>query len=56
MRYAITHMTRFRYAFPVRFARCNVRLKPIAWDGQRLEDHALVINPAASEDAGRSSG
>jgi transglutaminase-like putative cysteine protease len=56
MRYAITHTTRFRYAFPVRFARCNLRLKPIAWDGQRLEDHALVINPATAEDAGRSSG
>ncbi|WP_116090678.1 transglutaminase family protein [Sphingomonas crusticola] len=56
MRYAITHTTRFRYAFPVRFARCNLRLKPIAWDGQRVEDHALVIEPAASEDPGRDSG
>src|SRR4051812_34772251 len=56
MRYAITHTTRFRYAFPVRFARCNLRLKPIEWDGQRLEDHVLVVDPAASEDPGRASG
>ena len=42
MRYAITHMTRFRYAFPVRFARCNLRLKPIAWDGQTVVDHTLA--------------
>jgi transglutaminase-like putative cysteine protease len=56
MRYAITHATRFRYAFPVRFARCNLRLKPIDWDGQRVEDHKLAIEPAASETPGRASG
>jgi transglutaminase-like putative cysteine protease len=56
MRYAISHATRFRYAFPVRFARCNLRLKPIDWDGQRVEDHALTIAPAASENPGRTSG
>ena len=56
MRYSITHATRFRYAFPVRFARCNLRLKPIDWDGQRVEDHHLVIDPAASRNPGRISG
>jgi transglutaminase-like putative cysteine protease len=56
MRYAITHTTRFRYAFPVRFARCNLRLKPITWDGQTVVDHALAIEPTASADPGRDSG
>lgn len=56
MRYAITHATRFRYAYPVRFARCNLRLKPIDWDGQRVEDHVLAIDPAASQEPGRSNG
>jgi transglutaminase-like putative cysteine protease len=56
MRYSVTHATRFRYAFPVRFARCNLRLKPIDWDGQRVEDHTLVIDPPASESPGRNGG
>ena len=56
MRYAITHATRFRYAYPVRFARCNLRLRPIDWDGQRVEDHVLAIDPAASQEPGRDSG
>jgi transglutaminase-like putative cysteine protease len=56
MRYAITHATRFRYTYPVRFARCNLRLKPIDWDGQRVEDHVLAIDPAASQEPGRSNG
>ena len=46
MHYAIRHVTRFTYAVPVRFARCNLRLKPIGWDGQRLLDHRLRIEPA----------
>jgi transglutaminase-like putative cysteine protease len=56
MRYSITHATRFRYDFPVRFARCNLRLRPIDWDGQRLEDHKLAIEPAASEAPGWPNG
>jgi transglutaminase-like putative cysteine protease len=56
MRYAITHATRFRYAFPVRFARCNLRLKPIDWGGQRVEDHSITIDPAASQAPGRDNG
>ncbi|SFR96222.1 transglutaminase family protein [Sphingomonas jatrophae] len=47
MRYAVTHRTRFRYEHPVRFARCNLRLKPVAAAGQTLESHALTITPAA---------
>ena len=31
MRYDVSHRTRFRYAYPVRFARSNLRLEPIDW-------------------------
>ena len=56
MRYAIRHTTHFRYDFPVRFARCNLRLKPIDWDGQRLEDHRLEIEPGGAVVGERGSG
>lgn len=45
MRYAIRHVTRFDYAEPVGFARCNLRLKPIHWSGQELHDYSLTILP-----------
>jgi transglutaminase-like putative cysteine protease len=45
IRYDVHHTTRFRYDFPVRFARCNLRLHPIDWDGQTVERHALAIEP-----------
>ena len=45
MRYHIRHETRFTYATPVRFARCNLRLKPILWSGQTLIDHGLSVEP-----------
>jgi transglutaminase-like putative cysteine protease len=45
MRYRIRHETRFTYATPVRFARCNLRLKPILWSGQTLVDHDLSVEP-----------
>ena len=45
MLYDIHHVTRFRYAKPVAFARCNLRLEPIAWPGQRVEEHALSVEP-----------
>ena len=45
MRYAIRHVTRFDYAAPVGFARCNLRLKPILWSGQELVDYDLSIEP-----------
>jgi transglutaminase-like putative cysteine protease len=56
MIYDITHRTRFRYASPVRFARCNLRLQPIDWDGQRIGDHAFSVKPRAQVSAPRSSG
>ncbi len=45
MQYHVRHKTRFRYAFPVSFARCNVRLQPVEWAGQKLEAYDLTIAP-----------
>lgn len=45
MRYAIRHVTRFDYAESAGYARCNLRLKPILWSGQTLEDYTLRVEP-----------
>ena len=45
MRYRIVHETRFAYATSVRFARCNLRLRPIIWSGQSLIEHELSVVP-----------
>jgi transglutaminase-like putative cysteine protease len=45
MIYRIRHETRFSYALPMRFARCNLRLKPIIWSGQALLDYDLHVDP-----------
>lgn len=46
MIYDIRHVTRFDYGGSVKFARCNLRLKPIHWSGQVLEDYRLTISPS----------
>ena len=46
MIYDIRHITRFDYGGSVKFARCNLRLKPIDWPGQRLDDYTLTVSPA----------
>lgn len=46
MIYDIRHVTRFDYGAQVRFARCNLRLKPIIWSGQRLENYHLTLMPS----------
>jgi len=56
MIYDIRHTTRFDYAGPVRFARCNLRLEPIAWDGQLLECHSLEVRPGGETSTARNSG
>lgn len=56
MIYDITHRTRFRYPSAVRFARCNLRLVPVAWDGQQVEGHALIVRPRATVSATRGGG
>ncbi|WP_374295231.1 transglutaminase domain-containing protein [Sphingomonas sp.] len=45
MRYDIRHVTRFDYGAQVKFARCNLRLRPIDWPGQRVEEYALTVEP-----------
>ena len=45
MLYRIRHVTRFDYAQPAAFARCNLRQKPIAWSGQQVLDYALSVEP-----------
>ena len=54
MRYDIRHITRFDYGAQVKFARCNLRLKPINWDGQRLESYALDVEPVGRTTAARA--
>jgi len=44
--YDIRHVTRFDYGGSVKFARCNLRLKPIHWSGQELRDYRLTISPS----------
>jgi transglutaminase-like putative cysteine protease len=56
MIYDISHRTRYSYASPVRFARCNLRLQPIDWDGQRIESHKLTVKPRATIGTTRSTG
>jgi len=55
-RYQVTHRTRFRYAAPVRFARCNTRLRPLDRWGQTVEAHALDVHPAATLSSPRDAG
>ena len=46
MIYDIRHITRFDYGRQVKFARCNLRLQPIDWPGQRVENYTLTVSPA----------
>lgn len=46
MIYDIRHITRFDYGASVKFARCNLRLKPIHWSGQVLDEYRLTISPS----------
>lgn len=43
--YDIRHVTRFDYGAHVKFARCNLRLQPIDWPGQRVESFSLHVEP-----------
>ena len=56
MIYRVRHVTRFAYAFPVRFARCNLRLHPIDWDGQTVGAYGLETTPNADRRRGRDGG
>ncbi|WP_423606601.1 transglutaminase family protein [Sphingomonas sp. MS122] len=54
MLYSIRHVTRFDYAEPVGFARCNLRLKPIHWSGQQLHDYDLSVEPGGRTSPARA--
>lgn len=56
MLYDVRHRTRFRYAHPVRFARCNIRLKPIDGFDQRLERFTLSVSPVSEVQPVRGNG
>ena len=45
MIYAIRHVTTFDYGSQVGFVRCNLRLRPVDWPGQRVEAHTLAVEP-----------
>lgn len=48
MIYRINHVSRIRYGGKVRVARFNLRLQPVAWRGQHVEDFVLTVSPAPS--------
>jgi len=54
MIYDIRHVTRFDYGASVKFARCNLRLKPIHWSGQDLLDYRLAISPSGRTSPARA--
>ena len=54
MIYDIRHITRFDYGNQVKFARCNLRLKPIDWPGQTLDDYRLTVEPVGRLGAARA--
>ena len=45
MRYRVDHVTRVTYRAPVRLARFNLRLAPVAWPGQTTSGFSLAILP-----------
>jgi transglutaminase-like putative cysteine protease len=49
--YDVRHVTTYRYAAPVAYARCTVRLTPAKGAGQRVLAHEVEVTPApASRD------
>lgn len=54
MLYAIRHLTRFEYAQPVGFSRCNLRLQPIHWSGQTVESYDLTVEPGGKVSPARA--
>ena len=45
MRFKLRHLTHYGYQRPVSFARCNIRLRPIAWPGQTVINSNLTATP-----------
>lgn len=45
MRYSVRHLTTYRYARMVRYARCNLRLHPRDGGGQRVIEASVTVDP-----------
>lgn len=45
MRYRVDHVTKVKYQSAASLARFNLRLEPIDWPGQQIEDFMLEIEP-----------
>ena len=54
MIYAIRHVTTFDYGSQVDFVRCNLRLRPVDWPGQRVEAHVITAEPPGRCGPGRA--
>lgn len=54
MIYDIRHVTTYSYGNPVSFARCSLRLKPMASRGQQLLSHMVEIKPRPASRASRA--
>jgi transglutaminase-like putative cysteine protease len=52
----IHHVTTSQYGAMMRFARCNVRLRPIAWEGQTLISHSMSTDPGGTFSGAASRG
>ena len=53
MIYTLRHLTTYRYARTVRFARCTLRLRPRDGGGQRVLESSLALTPAPTSRAER---
>lgn len=49
MRYRVDHLTRVKYRSPVRQARFNLRLAPVAWPGQTTSGFSLTVEPRPTQ-------
>lgn len=45
MIYSLRHLTTYRYARTVRYARCNLRLRPREGDGQHVLASSITVTP-----------
>lgn len=53
MIYTLRHLTTYRYARPVRFARCGLRLRPTDGEGQTVLESSLTVSPEPRQRAVR---
>jgi len=49
MTYHVRHRTRLSYRQPIKDARLNLRLAPVAWPGQKVRHFSLTTDPQPTE-------